>query len=152
MRTAENFVILVAEDDERDLILLQHALKDTNHTPNLQTVLDGEEVISYLSGEGEYADRRAHPYPDLLILDLKMPHLTGLEVLEWLKNYRLHNYIPTIMLSGSGMEQDVAEAYSLGVQTYFTKPASLEELRKLVQVLITYWCWSERPPREQNTG
>ena len=142
---AEQLVILVAEDDPNDLALLRHAVRETQLPVHLSVVRDGEEAIEYLRGNGHFADRARHPLPDLLLLDLKMPRVTGLEVLRWLRRHRECAKIPTIMLSGSGLEADVEEAYRLGVNTYFTKPNELGKLSELLHLLIQYWARSQRP-------
>jgi CheY-like chemotaxis protein len=142
---AEQLVILVAEDDPKDLALLRHAVREIECPVHLVVVRDGEEAIEYLRGDGPFGDRGRHPLPDLLLLDLKMPRVTGLEVLKWIKRHKDSARIPTIMLSGSGLEADVEEAYRLGVNTYFTKPNELGKLSELLGLLIQYWSRSQRP-------
>jgi CheY-like chemotaxis protein len=141
----QQLVILLAEDDPNDLALFRHAIKDTKYSANLQVVRDGEQVIKYLDGEGDFSNRAAYPFPDLLVLDLKMPRVNGLEVLKWLKNHPVSVALPAIMLSGSGLDPDVEEAYRLGVSTYFTKPTELGKLSELLKVLLDYWSRSQRP-------
>ena len=138
-------VFLVAEDNHIDMELLMHAVQHSGMTVNVQVAGDGEEAIEYLLGKGKFADRQAHPFPDLIVLDLKMPRMDGLDVLKWLRAHREFAGIPTVMLSGSGLEKDVKEAYELGVRTYFTKPYELEKLRELIRLMVDYWWRSERP-------
>ena len=139
------FVILVAEDDSKDRELLLHAARPDGRDFELHLTSDGEEALHYLKGHGRFGDRTRHPFPDLLLLDLKMPRVNGLEVLKWVREDSKHPRVPTVMLSGSGLEHDVEEAYRLGVNTYFTKPDSLHELRELILSLVEYWSRSERP-------
>jgi len=141
----DRLVILVAEDDANDLELLRHAVRQNGVIIDVHVVSDGEDAIQYLRGGGSFANRALHPLPDLIVLDLKMPRVSGLEALEWIRDHRRYARIPVIMLSGSGLDPDIQEAYRLGVNTYFTKPAELKKLRELIAVLIDYWARSQRP-------
>jgi CheY-like chemotaxis protein len=142
---SKKLVILVAEDDPNDLELLRHVVDDHGVQVNFQSAHDGEQVINYLRGDGTFADRELHPIPDILVLDLKMPRVNGFEVLQWLRQQPGLARIPAVVLSGSGLETDIEEAYRLGANTYFTKPGQLAELRKIIGVLIDYWRRSQRP-------
>lgn len=141
----KRFVILVAEDDSKDRELLLHAARANGQDFELHLTHDGEEALSYLKGSGRFSNRSLHPFPDLLLLDLKMPRVNGLEVLNWVRQRSGHPRIPMVMLSGSGLEHDVEEAYRLGINTYFTKPDSLKELRELIDAMVAYWSRSQRP-------
>jgi len=145
MQKNGKLTILLAEDDRNDAELFTHALRRNDAPARVEIVSDGEELINYVRGKGKYTDRKVHPFPSLILLDLKMPRLTGLEVLEWLRNQPECGKLPIIMMSGSGLEQDIDRAYNLGVNTYFTKPARLEHLTELVRVMVDYWLQSERP-------
>ena len=101
--------------------------------------------FSTFSNEGPFADCMRYPKPDLLLLDLKMPRVDGLQVLDWLAQHPEHGQLPKVMLSGSGLERDVDEAYRRGANTYFTKPTDFNHFQKLVRVTIDYWTMSERP-------
>src|SRR3954471_16866904 len=103
-------VVLLADDDPNALRLARQAVEREQIEVELHTVQDGEEVIRYLSGEGAYAERKAHPLPDLIIVDLKMQRTDGLQVLDWLRAHPEFGWIPRVMLSGSGLERDVKEA------------------------------------------
>ena len=138
-------VFLVAEDNPNDLELLMHSVRNSGLRVDVKVATDGEEAIEYLLGKGKFADRANYPFPDVVVLDLKMPRIDGLQVLRWLRQHPQFADLPTIMLSGSGLEKDVQEAYKLGVSTYFTKPYNLEQLREVVKVMIDYWSRSERP-------
>lgn len=141
----KKLVILVADDDPNDLELLKHVVTDNGVDVNFQSAQDGEQVINYLRGEGPFTDRNAHPIPDIIVLDLKMPRVNGFEVLEWLRQEPGLDSIPAIVLSGSGLESDIQKAYRLGANTYFTKPGQLAELRQIIGALIDYWRRSQRP-------
>jgi CheY-like chemotaxis protein len=153
---SRKLVILVAEDDPNDLELLRHVVSDHGVEVNFQSAHDGEQVISYLRGESPFADRVIYPIPDIVVLDLKMPRVNGFEVLEWLRQQPGLARIPVVVLSGSGLETDIEEAYRLGANTYFTKPGQLAELRKIIGTLIDYWRRSQRPsitpPDEPSDG
>jgi CheY-like chemotaxis protein len=141
----KKLVILVADDDPNDLELLKHVVTDNGVDVNFQSAHDGEQVINYLRGQSPFADRNAHPIPDIIVLDLKMPRVNGFEVLEWLRQEPALSSIPAIVLSGSGLESDIQKAYRLGANTYFTKPGQLAELRQIMSSLIDYWRRSQRP-------
>jgi CheY-like chemotaxis protein len=142
----QRMVVLVAEDDQLDLELLKRAMPKHNGVViDLHVTRDGEELIHYLRGHGKYSNRINYPFPDLIVLDLKMPKLSGLQVLKWLHEGGDCSRIPTIMLSGSSLDRDVEEAYRLGVNTFFTKPAGLENLRDLMRRVVEYWSASQRP-------
>jgi CheY-like chemotaxis protein len=142
---SKKLVILAAEDDPNDLELLRHVVGETGVEVNFQSADDGEQLVNYLRGEGEFANRDAHPVPDIVVLDLKMPRMNGFEVLQWLRQEPGLARIPAVVLSGSGLESDIEEAYRLGANTYFTKPGQLAELRKIIGSLIDYWRRSQRP-------
>lgn len=141
--------MLCAEDNENDAVLFKHAVETASARAGikirLHRVRDGEEAIQYLKSHKAFHNRKAFPFPDLIVLDLKMPLLNGLEVLKWLKNHREYRRIPKILFSGSGLEEDVEKAYELGVNTYFEKPNNLEDYRELVYHLISYWSYTKRP-------
>ena len=125
--------------------MLEKAITHDGVEVNLQITRDGEEVISYLLGERDFANRQAHPLPDVIVLDLKMPRMGGLDILNWLRNRPQCRDIPTIILSGSSVEKDVQEAYRLGANTFFTKPGGFLELSDLMHDVIHYWSRSQRP-------
>lgn len=142
---AKKLVIMVAEDDPNDLELLRHVVSENGVEVNFQSAQDGEQLINYLRGDGEFQDRSRYPVPDIIVLDLKMPRVNGFEVLRWLRQEPGLARIPVVVLSGSGLETDIEEAYRLGANTYFTKPGQLAELRNIIASLIDYWRRSERP-------
>jgi len=143
------FTMLLAEDSKDEVALFSHALdrssRQTHLNIKLEVAPDGVHAIEYLNGEGRFANRQLHPFPDIIVLDLKMPRMSGLDILRWLKGHPEYARIPKILLSGSSEERDIDEAYRLGVNTYFQKPASLDELRELVHHMICYWAHTQRP-------
>jgi CheY-like chemotaxis protein len=143
------FTLLLAEDDENDIVFFRQALEEAAEKATvpvrLEVTPNGEEAIRYLKGEGEFSDRAKHPFPQIIVTDLKMPRLTGLDVLAWLKEHEEYQRVPKILLSASSEEHEVDEAYRLGVNTFFQKPVSLNQFRDLVYHLVGYWAHTERP-------
>ncbi|HSU54140.1 MAG TPA: response regulator, partial [Candidatus Dormibacteraeota bacterium] len=135
--------MLVAEDNPQDRELIQLAVKRGGVAADVYEVEDGEQLLEYLRGENGFQDRARHPLPDLLLIDLKMPRVDGLAVLKWLQQHPECNRLPKVMLSGSGLEKDVEEAYKRGVNTYFAKPSSFREFQELLKVLVDYWSRSQ---------
>src|SRR5437773_1095550 len=121
-------VILHVEDDANDVVLVGLALKKAGAAASVQVVNDGEEAIEYLSGAGAYGDRQAHPLPSLVLLDVKLPRRSGLEVLLWLRARDDLRRLPVVMLTSSNQPVDVNRAYELGVNSYLVKPSALEDL------------------------
>jgi CheY-like chemotaxis protein len=139
-----NCSILVMEDDPDDAWLLQRALARLGLT-NFHCVRDGEEGIGYLTGRGKYSDRERYPLPGFIITDLKMPMLNGLEVLKWVRDHPAFRKIPTLVLTSSREETDVANAYGFGANSYMVKPTIFEDLEKLGRLIRDYWAACEMP-------
>lgn len=141
-----NQPILLVEDDENDVMLLQRAFRRAAIVNPLQVVRNGDDAVAYLEGTGEFADRHLHPLPVLMLLDLKLPRRTGLEVLQWVKERTGLKKIPIIVLTSSKNDDDVNRAYELGANSYVVKPVSFETLLELVKSLELYWLvLNERP-------
>ena|SRR3974390_293960 len=133
------FTILVLDDDNHDIFFVTRAILNVNPLTHVQAVNNGEEAIRYLNGEEPYHDRLKFPLPHLILTDLKMPGIDGLEFLHWRQKNHQWALIPTIMLSGSGLEKDVRTAYKLGANSYFTKPCDLTKLAGMVRMILEYW-------------
>jgi CheY-like chemotaxis protein len=129
--------ILLAEDDEHDAFFVDRALKKAGLDHRLVRVTNGEECINYLTGEGEYGNRAKYPFPNLVLLDLKMPVISGLEVLSWLENHPQYKGVPIVVLSGSVLPRDRQDSLNRGALDYRTKPAEFNELVEVVQELNT---------------
>ena len=142
--------VLLAEDDSNDIILLECAIRKNNVPGRFHIVRDGFEAIAYLKGEGKFEDRLAHPFPDLIVLDIKMPQITGFEVLKWLRAHPDCATIPAVMLSGSELDSDIEEAFRLGANSYFRKPSSIDSLTGLLRAVVHYWWLSERPRKRRS--
>ena len=142
-------MILLAEDDPNDVLLIQRAFQ-RNHVANpVQVVRDGEEALAYLSGQAPFADRERHPLPVLMLMDLKMPRKSGLEVLEWVRRQPGLKRLPIIVLTSSNQSPDINRAYELGANSYLVKPAGFDSLLDLVKNLDMYWLILNEKPELQ---
>jgi CheY-like chemotaxis protein len=144
-----NYTILLVEDEENDATLVKMAFEKNDILNPVQWAKDGLDAIAYLNGEGIYADRKLYPFPEVLILDLKMPRMNGLELLAWIRDHPEFRVIPTIIMSSSRQEAYVAKAYHLGANTYMVKPSSFEELARMVKLAHEYWALSIKPKAKQ---
>ena len=131
--------VLVVEDDPNDVFLLRRAFKKACPQVTLQACKDGEEAMQYLKGDNAFADRTKFPMPKVLITDLKLPRVSGFDLLRWLRENSSCRVIPTVVLSASSVDEDVQRAYELGANCYFCKPTSFERLVAVVGLLNTFW-------------
>lgn len=138
--------ILLAEDDPGDVMLTQRAFRKAQIVNPIQVVSDGQQTIAYLSGQGKYADRDMYPLPVLLLLDLKMPKRSGLEVLDWLRAQPELKRMMVVVLTSSRETPDVNRAFELGVTSYLVKPVEFDALLQMVRGLHLYLLLlSEKP-------
>ena len=136
---ARTATILLAEDDPSDAKLVGIALQRSISGNPVTVVNDGTELVSYLKGEGRYADRQTFPFPDLVLLDLKMPKMDGFEVLRWLRQQPVLKRLRVIVLTNSARECDVELAYEVGANSYLVKPTHFEDLVKTMQIVGDFW-------------
>ncbi|WP_160164675.1 response regulator [Pedosphaera parvula] len=130
---------MLAEDDPNDVLLLQFAFREAEiHSP-LHTVSNGQEAIDYLSGVGSFSDRERFPIPALLLLDLKMPRKTGIDVLEWLAKDDVMRCLPTVMLSSSTHPGDIEKAYRLGVNAFVVKSPGTAQRTEFCKIIKSFW-------------
>jgi CheY-like chemotaxis protein len=139
--------VLAVEDEESDRFILQLAFESSRLANPLIVVRDGQEAVDYLSGTGSFADRSIHPLPRLMILDLKMPRLSGFDVLTWLATHSVFKDLPAVVLSSSSADADIKQARQLGARDYFVKPHSLDEWVKIIQKLNQRWLSAPSDPR-----
>ena len=133
-------IILLAEDDPNDVILFQRALERASLSAGwLNVVRDGEEAISYLSGQGSFADRGRYPLPSLLLLDLKMPRKSGLEVLSWLRKQPSLRCLIVVILTSSNNSEDIRLAYEAGANSYLVKPVDFTAMVEMIRAASSYW-------------
>jgi CheY-like chemotaxis protein len=142
--------VLVAEDSENDAFLFHRAVEQTGVALNPRFVNDGQEAVDYLTGTDKFANRDEHPLPALIILDIKMPRMTGLDVLRWLRTQTGLRETPVLILSNSDQDRDVHEAYSLGANAYMVKPSQSQRLDELVKAIDTYWRDFCKLPKPEN--
>ena len=143
---AEKSVLLV-EDDEDDVFFVQKAFSKAGVTNRLDVTRDGQQAIDYLSGTGEYSDRAAYPLPAVVILDLKLPRVWGMDVLKWIREQPGLRALPVIIFTGSDDALDAQDAFRLGANSYFQKPQDVENLYTLVPSLCEFWLkWNRVPP------
>ena len=148
--------ILQVEDDPNDVFLFQHALKRSGLPNPIQVASDGQEAIDYLQGAGKFADRGRFPFPNLVLLDLKLPYVMGLDVLRWIRE-QPWAALPVVMLTASAEEADIAAAYRLGANAFLTKPSEAGKLEDMVKAIKQFWLTyntlpqkcSQEPPRER---
>ena len=136
--------ILLAEDTDSEVELFQMALKLIGRVRSLSVVRDGEQAISFLRGEPPF-ELKGRPSPNVIVLDLKMPKLSGLEVLEWLRQHPECSVIPTVVFSNSMHESDIEEAYKLGANAFFAKPSQFEQLKEILELILGFWDRALRP-------
>lgn len=133
-------LILIADDDENDAILLRTGFRTVGIKNPSIIVSDGSSVISYFKGDYEYADRNKNPLPGILFLDLKMPRIGGLAVMEWLNERKeLKENLLIIVLTGLNEMELMKRAYQLGAHFFLSKPCGAEDLRNLVRRYSAYW-------------
>lgn len=118
---------------------MRRALDKASVTHPMNVVCDGEEVIDYLRGHGQFADRKAYPLPAVLLLDLNMPKKTGFEVLEWIRSQSTLKRLPVVILSTSNQDHDVRKAYDMGANSYLTKPSNFAQLVEMVKMVEANW-------------
>ena len=143
----ENVVeILLVEDNPNDVRLTLHALRRYNLVNNLHVVRDGAEALEFLFCTGAYAHRSLMQSPKVVLLDLKLPLVSGLEVLQRIKADPRTGLIPVVVLTSSREERDIIESYRLGVNSYITKPVDFEQFTEAVRTLGMYWALLNQPP------
>ena len=127
--------ILLVEDNDEDVFLFRRALRKEHLDCAVQTAENGEIAIEYLGGVGKYADRTLHPFPSLVLLDLKLPYVNGFEVLTWIATQPSCRDLRIIVLTSSGEEPDRAKAAQFGIREYFLKPPTSELVAEVVKTL-----------------
>lgn len=133
------FNILLVENDPNDILFIQQAFCQAEVTVTLQVVEDRDTAVDYLSGVGEYADRDRYPLPAVILLDLKLPRCSGIEVLTWIKQQPIIKRIPVIVLTSSRETADINQSYDLGVSSYLVKPVTFKALSDMIVTLSAYW-------------
>jgi len=144
----DNKIILLVEDNPDDEALTRRALEKNNIQAELVVAHDGVEALDYLFATGAYAGRDTSIMPQIILLDLKMPRVDGLEVLSRLRADHRTRLLPVIILSLSNEEKDIIQGYSLGANSYIRKPVDFVQFSEAVRQLERYWLfWNEAPPK-----
>jgi CheY-like chemotaxis protein len=139
--------ILLVEDDLNDILFVQRAFKRVNVKNPIHIVKDGDTAVDYLSGTGDYSNRDQYPLPALILLDLKLPRRSGIEILEWMQRQPGLRRIPVVVLTSSRQSVDLERCYDLGVNSYLVKPVKFETLANMIEAIDTYWLQlNEYPP------
>ncbi len=139
--------ILLVEDNPQDLELARRALRKGNLTNHIHVARDGAEALEFIFCEGRYAERKIDNGPSVILLDLKLPKIDGLEVLKRVKSDARTRSIPVVVLTSSKEHSDIVESYQLGVNSYIVKPVNFERFVTAVQDLGMYWLLLNQPPK-----
>jgi two-component system response regulator len=131
--------VLLVEDNASDMELALRALKDYHVSDRIETARDGAEALDFLFGTGAFEGRAAESMPKLILLDLKLPKVDGLEVLRRVKADPATRTIPVVVLTSSTEERDIVDSYNLGVNSYISKPVNFEQFAQAIGTVGTYW-------------
>jgi CheY-like chemotaxis protein len=142
----ESKSILMVEDNPSDIELTKRALKGQNILNNITVVEDGQVALDYLYGRGMYSDRNIKQMPTVVILDLKMPRVNGLEVLEQIRSDPRTKRLPVVILTSSQEEEDIIKSYDLGANSYIRKPVDFNHFADAIVQLGLYWLVINEPP------
>ena len=143
--------ILLVDDSQEDVDLTLHALRAENLANRVFIARDGEEALDFLFCTGLHAQRSFEHPPKLVLLDLKMPKVDGMQVLKRVKGDARTRTIPVVLMTSSREERDMVSGYDLGVNSYLQKPVDFDEFRKMVKLLGMYWLVTNRPPLTNGT-
>ena len=138
MKNIEKTILLV-EDNPDDELLTLLAFKDNNIVNEVTVVHDGQEALDYLLGTGQFKDRDLNQLPRLILLDLKLPKVDGLEVLKQIRTNLLTKHLPVVILTSSKEEMDIINSYHLGANSYIRKPVDFEQFSEAIKQLGLYW-------------
>jgi CheY-like chemotaxis protein len=139
-------IVLYVEDDPNDVVLLEHALKRAQVDLRMVTLGDGQEAIDYMSGHGIFSDRGRFPIPAIILLDLKMPRISGIDFLRWLRERPEFCSVVVIVFSSSELRSDVSAAYRMGANSFVTKPTAPDARNQLIHSLRGWWIDLNRYP------
>jgi CheY-like chemotaxis protein len=148
MNETNEIEILLVEDSQDDLDMTLRALRKSNLANRIQIARDGAEALEFIFCQGAYAGRKIENVPKLILLDLKLPKVDGLEVLRRVKGDPRTKMIPIAILTSSKEQKDVIESYGLGVNSYVVKPVNFENFATAVQELGMYWLLLNEPPKK----
>jgi two-component system response regulator len=138
--------ILLVEDEEAHAELTKRAIRKSGNANRVDVACDGEEALDYLFNRGKYTDKAEYPSPCLILLDINLPGIDGIEVLKQVKNHPLLKRIPIIMLTTSEQERDIARCYDHHANSYLTKPVGYKEFEERIWEIRAYWVLINKPP------
>jgi CheY-like chemotaxis protein len=147
MNETNEIEILLVEDNQDDLDMALRSLRKANLTNQIQIVRDGAEALEFIFCQGSYAGRKFENPPKVILLDLKLPKIDGMEVLKRIKSDPRTKMIPVVILTSSKEQRDVIESYNLGVNSYIVKPVNFEQFAAAVRELGMYWLLHNQPPK-----
>jgi CheY-like chemotaxis protein len=147
MNETNTVELLLVEDNPQDLELALRALRKANLSNRIHVARDGAEALEFIFCEGPHAARRITDCPKVILLDLKLPKVDGLEVLKRIKGDPRTKMIPVVVLTSSKEQSDVVESYQLGVNSYIVKPVNFEQFAEAVHDLGLYWLLHNQPPK-----
>lgn len=146
MNPSDEVEILLVDDSQEDLDLTLHTLRSENLANHISAVRDGEEALEFLFCSGAFSERSFDHPPKLVLLDLKLPKVDGMQVLKQVKGDLRTRTIPVVLMTSSKEERDLVIGYDLGANSYIQKPMDFDEFRKMVKVLGMYWLLINQPP------
>ena len=138
MKSDCNKTILLVEDSDDDVFAMKRALRLSKASNPLQVVTDGQQALDYLSGTGIFSDRERYPLPFIIFLDLKLPYLSGFEVLTWIRRQTSLASVAVVILTGSAEDRDKVQAFELGAQSYLVKPPTAQILNDIFESFANY--------------
>jgi CheY-like chemotaxis protein len=154
-----NKTVLFVEDEETDVFFMQRGFRQLRVPHPLQVVWDGGDAVDYLAGHGRFQDRQRYPLPGLVLLDLNLPVMRGVEVLAWLRKQPQFQTLPVVVFSGSHLESDKEKALKLGANEYVVKPTDMTKIPALLELLLNRWlppmmpaASPARPPKAVGSG
>ena len=139
-------VFLLVEDNENDIFFIRRAFKQAQVVNPMVVVKNGEEAMAYFMGIGAYKNRVEFPLPSLVLLDLKLPGMSGVDFLRWLRQQPDMGTTRVVVLTSSKLTRDVNEAYQAGANSFLVKPVDFEVFVQITSALSGYWQWADKPP------
>ena len=138
--------ILLVEDNDDDVFFAMRAFNTAGTVAPILRAEDGRSAIEYLSGKGPYSERAKFPLPHVVLLDIKLPFLTGFEVLQWIREESSNPGVPVVMFTSSNQECDIEKAYALGANAYLVKPSQADNFSDLAALIKNFWLDANLPP------
>lgn len=140
-------LVLLVEDNEDDVTLIRRAFSKGSVVNPLQIVSSGEEALEYLLGIGRYSNRHEYPLPELILLDLKLPGIDGIQVLRWIRQQPGLKALRVVVLTSSNALRDATVAYRAGANSFLVKPIDFDEFDNLTNAIQGYWLWTSKSPQ-----